>query len=399
MNNNNIVFARKYRPKDFKSLIGQSSIKKILINSIKSGKIGQGFVLSGIRGVGKTTISRIIAMALNCKQSVDAEPCGTCDSCKSIIAGTNIDVKEINAASNTGIDNIRETILDDANFLPVDGNYKVYILDEVHMLSKSAFNALLKILEEPPAHVKFIFATTELDKVPQTILSRCQKFSLRHVDKDELIKHFKYILDKEGIKADDESLIMIAKASGGSVRDGLTILEQAVFTSNGEVKEADVASFLGKVDFQTIFSFAKNILEGNVSSSIKQLTEIKYQSVSIEEILLDIREIFWQFSKFKVDKDLMTNNEINIELLDYFKEKNEYVSFGNLSLIWNIIDNTLMSLKNIDDKFQYVEMMFIKIGYMNKDFDVNQILSKINELIKSQIEAVENNSELKKKLN
>lgn len=398
MKNNNVVFARKYRPRDFKSLIGQDSIKKILINSIKSGKIGQGFVLSGIRGVGKTTISRIIAMALNCTDSVEGEPCGKCNNCTSIISGSNIDVKEINAASNTGIDNIRETILDDANFMPIEGNYKVYILDEVHMLSKSAFNALLKILEEPPAHVKFIFATTELDKVPQTILSRCQRFALRHLGNDELIQHFKYILNEEGVKSDEESLKIIAKASGGSVRDGLTMLEQAVFTSNGDVNEEDVASFLGKVDFNTIFNFVKNILEGDVTSSIKLLKELKYQSVSLEEILIDIREIFWQFSKYKINNELISGEEINPDLISYFDDKKDYISFGNLSLIWNIIDNSILMMKNMDDKFQYVEMMFIKIGYMNKDFDVKQILSKVNELINSQINKIDD-VDVKKKLN
>ena len=235
------VLARKYRPRTFPDLIGQDAMVRTLTNAFASGRIAQGFMLTGVRGVGKTTTARLIARALNYgdKPTIDMAVYGP--HCEAILESRHMDVIEMDAASNTGVDNMRE-IIDSVRYAPVQARYKVYIIDEVHMLSKSAFNALLKTLEEPPPHVKFIFATTEINKVPVTILSRCQRFDLKRLDAALLASHYAGIAAREGVEAEADALAMIARAAEGSVRDGLSLLDQAIAYGEGKVKAADVAS-------------------------------------------------------------------------------------------------------------------------------------------------------------
>ena len=238
------VLARKYRPLTFADLIGQEAMVRTLTNAFASGRIAQGFMLTGVRGVGKTTTARLIARALNYgdKPTIDMPTYGP--HCEAILESRHLDVIEMDAASNTGVDNMRE-IIDSVRYAPVQARYKVYIIDEVHMLSKSAFNALLKTLEEPPPHVKFIFATTEINKVPVTILSRCQRFDLKRLDAALLATHYANIAVKEGVEAEPDALAMIARAAEGSVRDGLSLLDQAIAYGEGKVKAADVAAHAG----------------------------------------------------------------------------------------------------------------------------------------------------------
>lgn len=237
--NQYVVLARKYRPQSFEDLLGQDALVQTLTNAIKNNRLHHAYILTGIRGVGKTTTARIIAKALNCigkdgHGGPTIKPCGLCENCKAISEGRHIDILELDAASRTGVDDIRE-ILDGVRYKPTNARYKVYIIDEVHMLSKNAFNALLKTLEEPPSHVKFIFATTEIRKVPVTVLSRCQRFDLQRLTIDTLFNHFKNIIGKEGLQAEDEALQIIAKAADGSCRDGLSLLDQAISLSSGTV--------------------------------------------------------------------------------------------------------------------------------------------------------------------
>ena len=267
------VLARKYRPADFDALIGQDAVVTTLGNAIARNRLAQAWLLTGVRGVGKTSTARIIAKALNCIGPDGAggptvTPCGECANCTAIAAGQHIDVIEIDAASNTGVDNIRE-IIEAVRYASVSARYKIYIVDEVHMLSKGAFNALLKTLEEPPPHVKFIFATTEVQKVPATILSRCQRFDLKRVPAELLAEHFRKVTEAEGAAAEPEALALIARAAEGSVRDGLSILDQAIAQAGSDAVSAQaVRDMLGLADRGRIAALLGAILSADPQAAL-----------------------------------------------------------------------------------------------------------------------------------
>src|SRR5581483_3154837 len=246
------VQARRYRPQTFAQLIGQEALVRTLSNAIKAGRLAHAFLLTGVRGVGKTTTARIIARAVNCigpdgSGGPTIEPCGQCEPCQAIAADRHVDVMELDAASRTGVDDIRE-IIDGVRYKPVSARYKVYIIDEVHMLSKNAFNALLKTLEEPPEHTKFVFATTEIRKVPVTVLSRCQRFDLRRIDSAELAHHLTDVAQREGASLTPDAGALLARAADGSVRDGLSLLDQAIALAEGPIEAPSVRAMLGLAD-------------------------------------------------------------------------------------------------------------------------------------------------------
>ena len=275
---NYVVLARKYRPQNFNELLGQDALVQTLTNAIKNNRLHHAYILTGIRGVGKTTTARIIAKALNCTGKdghggPTTNPCGICENCRAIAESRHIDVLELDAASRTGVDDMRE-ILDGVRYKPTNGRYKIYIIDEVHMLSKSAFNALLKTLEEPPSHVIFIFATTEIRKVPVTVLSRCQRFDLQRLTIDTLVNHFKNIIAKEGLSAEDEALHLIAKAADGSCRDGLSLLDQAISLGGGAVKTDIVKNMIGLADRTQTFDLFEKLLAGKVNEVVQTLAEM-----------------------------------------------------------------------------------------------------------------------------
>ena len=296
------VLARKYRPRTFPDLIGQDAMVRTLSNAFASGRIAQGFMLTGVRGVGKTTTARLIARALNYgdKPTIDMPSYGP--HCEAILESRHMDVIEMDAASNTGVDNMRE-IIDSVRYAPVQARYKVYIIDEVHMLSKSAFNALLKTLEEPPPHVKFIFATTEINKVPVTILSRCQRFDLKRLDAALLASHYAGIAEKEGVAAEADALAMIARAAEGSVRDGLSLLDQAIAYGEGRVKAQDVAAMLGLMDRSRIIDLFQAVISGDARAAIEEIEQQYREGGDPPTILSDLADYVHWVTRLKVVKE------------------------------------------------------------------------------------------------
>ena len=277
------VLARKYRPQTFDDLIGQEAMVRTLSNAFDAGRIAHAFMLTGVRGIGKTTTARIVARALNCtgpddKGGPTIHPCGSCEHCVSIAESRCVDVLEMDAASRTGIDDIRE-IIDGSRYTPVSARYKIYIIDEVHMLSKAAFNGLLKTLEEPPAHVKFIFATTEIRKVPVTVLSRCQRFDLKRIEADVLVDYMGKIATNEGATPDNGALRLIARAAEGSARDALSLLDQALaHGATGDdgattISEAEIRDMLGLADRARVLDLLNMVMEGETAAAVAELAD------------------------------------------------------------------------------------------------------------------------------
>jgi DNA polymerase III subunit gamma/tau len=302
------VLARKYRPKDFTGLIGQDALVKTLSNAFASGRIAHAFMLTGVRGVGKTTTARIIARALNCagpdgsRKTPTVDPCGVCEPCTAIAESRFMDVQEMDAASRTGIEDIRE-IIEGTRYAPAAARYKVYIIDEVHMLSKNAFNGLLKTLEEPPPHVKFIFATTEIRKVPVTVLSRCQRFDLRRIETEMLARHLEGIAQKENVAIDEGALSLIARAAEGSVRDGLSLLDQAIAHHAGEggaILAGDVRAMLGLADRGLVLDLFEKLMGGQIADGLAILRDLYDRGADPLVVMQDLLETTHFLTRVKV---------------------------------------------------------------------------------------------------
>lgn len=303
---------RKYRPQVFSDVIGQSHITETLKNQIKSGRISHAYLFTGSRGTGKTTCAKIFARAVNCAEPNDGSPCGKCDVCVSLADSSNIDIMEIDAASNNKVDEIRE-IREKVKFLPVKGKYKVYIIDEVHMLTDSAFNALLKTLEEPPAHVIFILATTEVHKLPATILSRCQRFDFRLVSVDELTAHLKNVYDKEGRKYEEEAVAYIARAAEGSVRDCLSIADMCLNYAGEKLTYNDVLSVLGAADKGKIRELFAKIAGGDIGGIFKSIDELASSGKAMSLIAKELTKYARDLLVLKTaDESLLTDTKENI---------------------------------------------------------------------------------------
>ncbi len=357
------ALALRYRPRSFADVIGQDIFVRTLRNAFILNKIGNAFILSGIRGVGKTTTARIIALALNCSNiKTDGcntyEPCGECQNCRMIISGHHQDVIEIDAASHTGVDDIR-AVTESARYAPLSAKYKVFIIDEVHMLSNSAFNALLKTLEEPPHHTKFVFATTEMRKIPHTILSRCQKFDLRPVEYNVLLAHYAKIIEKEGYVAEEEAIGLIVQAAAGSVRDGLSILDQALSSvDQGKLLSAsNIRDLLGMIDEKYALDIIRFIYEGNVNEALQTISEVQSKGGDPMTFLQDILYSLHVISRVKISGTKAIKNTHLIELI---AEMSNNMQITHIIRIWQILLNSAESLKLTTDQYIALEMAIIK---------------------------------------
>jgi len=284
------VLARKWRPRRFSELVGQEHVVRALAHALDGGRIHHAFLFTGTRGVGKTTIARIFAKSLNCEKGPTSEPCGVCSACTEIDAGRYVDLLEIDAASNTGIDNVRE-LIDNAQYAPARGAFKVYLIDEVHMLSKAAFNALLKTLEEPPAHVKFLLATTDPQKLPVTVLSRCIKFNLKRLTPEQIVGQMRHILDAEAVAFDDEAIEVLARAADGSLRDGLSLLDQAIAHGGGALRAIEVHAMLGTVERARVRVLLEAIAANDVGALLAEIERIAEFAPDFAQVLDEIASL------------------------------------------------------------------------------------------------------------
>ncbi|QCL70235.1 DNA polymerase III subunit gamma/tau [Neisseria subflava] len=308
------VLARKWRPKTFADLVGQEHVVKALRNALDEGRLHHAYLLTGTRGVGKTTIARILAKSLNCENAVHGEPCGQCESCTQIDSGRYVDLLEIDAASNTGIDNIRE-VLENAQYAPTAGKYKVYIIDEVHMLSKSAFNAMLKTLEEPPEHVKFILATTDPHKVPITVLSRCLQFVLRNMTTQQVAEHLAHVLDRENVPYQPQALQLLGRAAAGSMRDALSLLDQAIAMGSGKVAEQDVRQMIGAVDKQYLFELLEEIINQNGEALLEKAQEMSARAIGFDSALAELAMLLQRLALIQTIPSALANDDPERETL------------------------------------------------------------------------------------
>ena len=379
MDSNYTVLARKYRSQDFNSLIGQDVLVKTLTTAINTGRIAHAYIFTGIRGTGKTSTARILAKALNCLSSdgPTATPCGVCENCRAIAAGQHIDVMEIDAASHTGVDNMRD-ILDTAQYRPTNGRYKIYIIDEAHMLSVPAFNALLKTLEEPPEHVVFILATTEIRKVPVTILSRCQRFDLVRVPVETLKKHFAWIAEQEKIELTDGANELLARAADGSVRDGLSLLDQAIAQTGGHVDEAAVLAMLKRADRGVVVGFMETLLSGDTAAALAKVDEIYNNGADLSMLLTDMME--WTHWATRMHPAIragqVTNSPYTADQREQIAKIDARVTLNTLSRIWQVMVAAVPEMQASGNQKQCFDMLVIRLMHIADMPSVADILKQ-----------------------
>ena len=377
------VLARKYRPLNFTKLVGQNNLIKTLSGSIERGRLAHAYILTGVRGVGKTSTARIIAKLFNCtnpekSSEIAINPCGVCDSCLGIAEGKNIDVLEIDAASNTGVDNIRE-LIDGVGYKPLTSKFRVYIIDEVHMLSKGAFNALLKTLEEPPEHVKFIFATTEIRKVPITILSRCQRFDLQIVPSKILIDHLKWVCEEEKINFTLEALQIIVRVSGGSVRDALSLLDQSASISGDDIKSETISFMLGLPSRVSSIEILENIFDSNIENALKIYDNVINHGTNGEILIGDMLDIIHLSTRINIvgekNLDAFMNSIPDGEKAGILKISK--ISLPGLTRAWQILLKGIEEIRAAPNPDEAGSMILIRLAYSCNLPDPASLVKKI----------------------
>ncbi len=395
---NYVVLARKYRPQSFNELLGQDALVKTITNAIKNNRLHHAYILTGIRGVGKTTTARIIAKALNCTgkdavNGVTVNPCGICENCKAIAESRHIDVLELDAASRTGVNDIRD-ILDGVRYKPTNGRYKVYIIDEVHMLSNSAFNALLKTLEEPPSHVIFIFATTEIRKVPVTVLSRCQRFDLQRLSVELLMEHFKNIAQKEGFNAEEEALHLIAKAADGSCRDGLSLLDQAISLGAGEVKTDVVREMVGLADRGQTFELFESLISGETQSVVTNIAKQFNDGANPVVVLHDLINIVHMLAKVKIVPDSINDTALSENEKEFCSRIASQISMPVLSKMWQMFIKGISEVNIAPSQTDALEMILIRVAYSANLPTPNELLDGLKKNSNLTVSPTQFNNEI-----
>tara|TARA_B100001063_G_scaffold32667_1_gene25880 strand:- start:437 stop:2113 length:1677 start_codon:yes stop_codon:yes gene_type:complete len=386
----NKILALKYRPQEFKDLIGQEVMAKTITNAIKYGKTPNAYLLTGIRGVGKTTTARLIAKALNCEKnnspSIICSDKIFCATCQEIMHSNHIDILEMDAASKTGIDDIRE-LIENSKYSPTSANFKIFIIDEVHMLSKQAFNGLLKTLEEPPSSLKFILATTEVRKIPVTILSRCQRFDLKRVSVEQLCNHLRTIADKENGKISDDAIKLIARTSEGSVRDSISLLDRALITQSindsKEIDDIDVREMLGLADKSKIILLFKEILSGNEKNALKYLSEFINDGLDAKNFLNDMLEVLYLFSRRLSLGPIVKDMSISEREVQMIEEYSNNLDIQDIGLFWQLTIKTIDDLRIVSNENLTLEMFVIQLVHLkniHEGKEISNVESTTNKL-------------------
>jgi DNA polymerase III subunit gamma/tau len=378
------VLARKYRPSTFDELVGQEALVRTLANAIDRGRLAHAFILTGVRGIGKTTTARIIARALNCigedgkLDRPTITPCGVCDACVSIAEDRHVDVLEMDAASHTGIDDVRD-IIDGVKYAAVSARFKVYIIDEVHMLSRNAFNALLKTLEEPPEHVKFIFATTEIRKIPVTVLSRCQRFDLRRVESNVLMTHFANIASSEGASLEDEALALIARAADGSVRDGLSLLDRAIAHGSEQISGAEVRAMLGLADRTGIFELFEQVMSGDIATALLTLRGLYDGGADPVVVLQDLLDLTHWLTRLKVVPSAA--EDVTVPEAERMRggEMAGKLTMPILSRTWQMLLKGLGEVRTAPSAISAAEMILVRLAYATELPPPGDLVRRIEE--------------------
>ncbi|MDY4574334.1 MAG: DNA polymerase III subunit gamma/tau [Intestinibacter sp.] len=372
---------RVYRPKSFNDIVGQEHIVRTLKNQIESQNVGHAYLFCGTRGTGKTSTAKIFSRAVNCTDLHDNEPCNECESCREILEDKTMDVVEIDAASNNSVDDIRE-LRENVKYSPSKSKYKVYIIDEVHMLSQGAFNALLKTLEEPPSYVIFILATTEPHKIPATILSRCQRFDFKRVTVKDISSRMKYICEKEGIEADDKALNLIARNSQGALRDALSILDQCISFQGHTISYNDVIELLGSVNIEQLFDLADSIIKENTKKSLQILNDFIVWGKDVRNLVNDLIDHFRNLMVCKISNDLDDIISLPEETIDLLKKQANTIDTNNLIRILNILSETQDAMKTSSNPRVLMEVTMIKIVQPMFDESKEALIKRIENLEK-----------------
>jgi DNA polymerase-3 subunit gamma/tau len=394
-----LVMARKYRPQSFEEVVGQAHVTVTLVNAIKANRISHAYLFAGPKGTGKTTVARILAKALNCRDGPTPKPCGQCDSCTEIAMSRSLDVVEIDGASNNSVDDVR-ALRENIRYVPSKGKYKIYIIDEVHMLSDSAFNALLKTLEEPPAHAIFIFATTEPHKVPQTVLSRCQRFDFRRIPTSDLVETIQTIAQKEKLEIDQDASYILARRADGSLRDILSLLDQVIAfggedegsPSQKKVTKELVAQTLGLVDQEKLFEITDAISQRDASKGLSILNQLIDSGMDLPEFVNSLLQHFRDLLVAKVGQDSKTLFDLSDTYVDRYKEKAKNFSETDILRMIKIIADLNLALKRATDPRIFLELALMKLLKMESAISLEDVISRLDQLQACQGEELNSSS-------